>query len=86
MQQLREKLVYWKPHDSVQRPRVSRYGLKTFLYILWNSYGVLYDILLEMSLMVTVYGGTANNGKLAAEMTKQHPNENANILKMRYLK
>ncbi len=53
MQQLREKLVYWKPHDSVHRSRVSRYGLKTFFCIFWNSCGVLPDRLLEMSLMVT---------------------------------
>ncbi len=52
-QQPRGKLVYWKPHDSVQLPRVSRYGLKTFLCISWNSCGVLYERLLEMILMVT---------------------------------
>ncbi len=46
-------LVYWKPHDSVQRPRVSKWSLKTILCIFWNYYGVLHDRLLEMGLMVT---------------------------------
>ncbi len=55
MQQLREKLVYLKPHDSVQRPEASRYGLETFLCIFWNYSGVLHDRLLEMRLMVTAY-------------------------------
>ncbi len=51
----RKKLVYLKPHDSVPRPVVSRYGLKTFLCIFWNYLGVLHDRLLEMGLMVTPY-------------------------------
>ncbi len=55
MQQLREKTVYLKPLDSVQRPRVSRYGLKTLLRIFWNSSGVLYDRVSDMSLMATAY-------------------------------
>ncbi len=33
----RKKLVYRKPHSSMPRLRVSRYGLKTFLGIFWNS-------------------------------------------------
>ncbi len=55
MQQLQEKLVYLKPHDSIQRPRVSKYGMKTFLCIFWNSSSVLHDRLKEMSLVVTPY-------------------------------
>ncbi len=55
MQQLRKKLVYLKLHDFVQRLRVSRHGLKTFLCLFWNPSGVLHDRLLKMSLMVTPY-------------------------------
>ncbi len=44
-----------KPPDSVQRPRVSRYGLKTLICIFWNSSAVLYDRVSEMSLMATPY-------------------------------
>ncbi len=50
-----ENLAYLKPPDSVQRPRVSRYGLKTLLCILWNSPCVLHDRVSEMSLMATPY-------------------------------
>ncbi len=50
-----KKLVYLKPHDSVQRPRVRRQGLIIFLCIFWNYSGVLHDRLLEMSFMVTPY-------------------------------
>ncbi len=50
-----KKLVYLKPHDSVQEPRVSKYGLKTFLCIFWNSSGVLQNELLETSPTVTPY-------------------------------
>ncbi len=50
-----KNLAYLKPPDSVQRPRVSRYGLKNLLYILWNSSGVLLDRVSEMSLMATPY-------------------------------
>ncbi len=42
-------MVYLKPHDSVQRPRVSRYGLMAFLFIFWNPSGVLHHRLLETS-------------------------------------
>ncbi len=55
MQQLRDKLVNLKPHDAVQGPRVSQYGLKTFLCIFWNSSGVLQNRLLEMSLVAIPY-------------------------------
>ncbi len=48
-------LAYVKPPDSVQWPRVSRYGLKTFLCIFWGSSGVLHDRVLEMSIMATPY-------------------------------
>ncbi len=48
-------LVYLKPHDAVQRPRVNRYGLMAFLCIFWNNTGVLHDRLLKMSLMKTPY-------------------------------
>ncbi len=50
-----KKLAYLKPPDSVQRPRVSRYGLKTPLYIFRNSSGVLHDRLSEVNLMATPY-------------------------------
>ncbi len=50
-----KKLLYLKPPDSVQRPRVSRYGLKTLLCIFSNSSGVLHDRVSEMSLMATPY-------------------------------
>ncbi len=50
-----EKLAYLKPPDSVQRPRVSRHGLKTLLCIIWNSSDVLHDRVSEMSRMPTLY-------------------------------
>ncbi len=50
-----KNLACLKPPDSVQRPRVSRYGLKTLLRIFWNSSGVLHDRVSEMSLMATPY-------------------------------
>ncbi len=55
MQQLRKKLTYLKPPDSLQRPRISRCGLKTLLCIFWNSSGVLHDRVSEMRLMATPY-------------------------------
>ncbi len=55
MQKLRENPPYLNPPDSVQRPRVRRYGLKTLLCIFWNSPGVLQDSVSEMSLMATPY-------------------------------
>ncbi len=48
-------LAYLKPPDSVQRPRVSRYGFMTLLCIIWNSCGVLHDLVSEMILMATPY-------------------------------
>ncbi len=53
MQQLREKAGLLEA--SVQRPRVSRYGLKALLCIFWNSSGVLHDRVSELSLMATPY-------------------------------
>ncbi len=50
-----KKLAYMKPPDSVQRQRVSRYGLKTLLCIFWNSSCVLHDRVSEMSVMATPY-------------------------------
>ncbi len=50
-----KKLAYLKPPDSVQRPGVSRYGLKTLLCIFWNSSGVLQNRVSEMSIMATPY-------------------------------
>ncbi len=44
------KLAYLKPPAS---GRVSRYGLKTFLCIFWNSSGVFHDRPEKMSLMAT---------------------------------
>ncbi len=38
----------------MQRPRVSRYELKSFLTISWNPSGVIHDRLLEKSLKVTL--------------------------------
>ncbi len=55
MQQLREKTVYLKPPDSVQRQRVSRYGLKALLCIFRNSSDVFHNRLYEMSLVATSY-------------------------------
>ncbi len=43
-----EKQAYLKPHDSIQQPRVSAYGL--------NSSGVLHDRPLEKSLTVVLDG------------------------------
>ncbi len=48
-------MVYLKPYDSVQQPRVSRYYLNTLLCIFWNSSDALQGRLKEMSLMVTPY-------------------------------
>ncbi len=50
------KMVYLKPYDSVQQPRVSRYALNTLLCIFWNSSDALQGRLKEMNLMVTPYG------------------------------
>ncbi len=50
-----KRLAYLKPHDSVQRPRVSRYVLKTLLCIFWNSSGVLHDRVSEMSPVSTPF-------------------------------
>ncbi len=55
VQQQREKPGLLEAPDSVQRPRVSRYGLKTLLCIFWNSPGVLHGTVWEMSLMATPY-------------------------------
>ncbi len=55
MQQQREKDGLYEAPDSVQRPRVSRYALKTLLCIFWNSSGVIHDRVSEMSLMATPY-------------------------------
>ncbi len=44
-----KKLAYLKPPNSVQRPRVSRYGLNTLLSIFRNSSGVLHDIVSGIS-------------------------------------
>ncbi len=70
MQQLRETLVYLKPHDSVQRPWISKYGLKAFLCIFWNSSGVLQNRLLETILMETPY---VNYHKLTKVAYKYYP-------------
>ncbi len=51
----RKNLAHLKPPDSVQRPRVSRYDLKTLLCIFWNSPGVLHDKVSEMGLMAISY-------------------------------
>ncbi len=48
-----EKRAYLKPHDSMQRLRVSKYNMKPFICIFWNSPGVLLDKRLEKSLTVT---------------------------------
>ncbi len=60
-----KRLAYLKPPDSVQRPRISRYGLKTLLCIFWNSSGVLHDRVSEMSLMATPYVKYRNLAKVA---------------------
>ncbi len=51
-----KNLAYLKPHDTMQRPGVSKYGLQILLSIFWNSFGVLHDVVSEMSLMATPYG------------------------------
>ncbi len=51
-----KNLAYLKPPDSVQRPRVRRYGLKTLLCIFWNSSGGLHGRVSKTSLMATSYG------------------------------
>ncbi len=56
IQQLREKLAYLKPPDSVQRPRVSRYGLKTLLCIFWNSFDVFYHTLQVVDELMAILG------------------------------
>ncbi len=48
-------LAFQKPPDSVLRPRVRRYGLKTLLCIFWNSSAVPDDRVSEMSQMATHY-------------------------------
>ncbi len=52
MKQLRGKWPSMKPHDSAQRPRVNRYGMKFFLCIILNSSDVLNYSLLEKGRMV----------------------------------
>ncbi len=49
-----KNLADLKPPDSVQRPRVSRYGLKTLLCIFWNSSGVLQKWALWQLLMLSI--------------------------------
>ncbi len=44
---------YLKPHDPVQLPRVSNYGLKSFLNIFWRSSSILQGRPLGKVLMVT---------------------------------
>ncbi len=50
-----KNLTYLKPPDTVQRPSVSSYGVKTFLCIFWKSSGFLHDRVSEVSLMATPY-------------------------------
>ncbi len=50
-----KNLLNLKPPDAVQRPRVSRYGLKALVCVFWNSSGFLHDRVSEMSLMATTY-------------------------------
>ncbi len=67
-----KNLAYSKPPDSVQRPRVSRYGLKTLLCILWNSPGVLHDRVSEMGLMATPYAKYHKLNKIARNCCSHH--------------
>ncbi len=60
-----KKLAYLKSPDTVQRPSVSRYGLKTLLCIFWNSSGALHDRVSEMSLMATPYAKYHKLAKVA---------------------
>ncbi len=48
-----KKRVWLQPNDSVQRPKVSRYGMKFLFCIFWNSSGVLYYELLQKGQTVT---------------------------------
>ncbi len=75
--QLANWLTYLKPPDSVLRPRVSRYGLKTLLCIFWNSSGILHDRVSEMSLMATPYAYYHTLNKVALTIvptTTRHRN------------
>ncbi len=73
-----EKLAYLKPPDSVQRPSVSRYGLKTLLCIFWNSSGVFHDSLYEMSLMTTPYIKYHKLTKVANKYCSKYDNTSKN--------
>ncbi len=67
-----KNLAHLKPPDSVQRPSVSRYGLKTLLCIFWNSSGVLRDTVSEMSLMATPYAKYHQLTKVARKYCSDH--------------
>ncbi len=68
-----KNLADLKPPDSVQRPRVSRYGLKRLLCILWNSFDVLHDIVSEMSLMATPHAKYHKLTKVARNLENCGP-------------
>ncbi len=73
-----KKLAYLKPPDSVQRPRVSRYGLKTLLSIFWNSSGVLHERVSEMGPMATPYAKYHKLTKVARNYCSHHDEASEN--------
>ncbi len=73
-----KNLAYLKPGDSVQRPRVSRYGLKTLLCIFWNSSVVLHDKVSEMCLMATPYATYHKLTKVANKYYSHYDNTSEN--------
>ncbi len=73
-----KNLPYLKPPDSVERPSVSRYGLKTILCIFWNSSGVLRDTVSEMSLRATPYAKYHKLTKVARNYCSQYDKTSEN--------
>ncbi len=78
-----KKLAYLKPPDSVQRPRVSRYGLKTLLCTFRNSSDVFHNRLKEMSLMATPYVKYHKLSKGANKYCSQYDKTSENCLPSR---
>ncbi len=64
--------------------RVSRYGLKTLLCIFWNSSGVPYDRVSEMSPMATPYAKYHKLTKVANKYSSHYDNtsENCGLLRL----
>ncbi len=71
-------LVYLKPPDSLQRPRVSRYGMKTLLCILLVFSDVLHDRVSEIILMATPYALYHKLTKVARNYCSHYDNASEN--------